>query len=82
VTQRYPFDSEITGKAQRGEEDEDARDDRLFNEWEQAVLELAAILDHIDPAVSTLGGQFWGDVLADVGMGYYKSEWWINPPDY
>ncbi len=33
----------------------DARDERFFNEWEQAVLELAAILDRIDPAVSTLG---------------------------
>jgi SUKH-4 immunity protein len=82
MTQRFPFDSEVTGAGRRGEEDEEARDDRLFNEWEQAVLELGETLDRIDPANSILGGQFWGDVLADVGMGNYKSERWINPPDY
>jgi len=82
VTERFPFDSDVTGKDSRGEEDEDARDDRRFNEWEQAVLELAEILGRIDPAVSTLGGQFWGDFLADVGMGNHVSDWWINPPDY
>ncbi len=82
VTERFPFDSDVTGKDSRGEEDEEARDDRRFKEWEQAVLELAETLDRIDPVAPTLGGEFWGDFLADVGMGNYANYWWINPPDY
>jgi hypothetical protein len=81
VTERFPFDSKVTGKDRRGEEDEDARDERRFNEWEQAVLELGAILDRIDPASPVRGGEFWGDFLADVGMGNYASEDWLLPPD-
>lgn len=78
VTERFPFDSEVTGKDGRGEEDEKVREDRRFSEWEQAVLELAETLDRIDPIP---GEGFWGDFLADVGMGNYASHWWINPPD-
>ncbi len=81
VTERFPFDSEVTGKGCRGEEDEEARDERRFNEWEQAMLELGETLDRIDPAVPIRGGEFWADFLADVGMGNYASEDWLNPPD-
>ncbi len=81
VTERFPFDSEVTGRDRRGEEDEESRDDRLFNEWEQAVLELGEILDRIDPANPIQGGVFWGDFLADVGMGNYASESWLHQPD-
>jgi hypothetical protein len=77
VTERFPFDSEVTGKDRRGEEDEETHLDRRFNEWEQAVEELSATLRRIDPAVSTLGCQFWGDFLGDVGMGNYASEYWL-----
>jgi hypothetical protein len=80
VTERYPYDSEVTGKDRRGEEDEETHLDRLFNEWEQAVIELDEALYRIDPTISTLGGQFWGTFLGDVGMGNYRSEWWLNPP--
>jgi hypothetical protein len=88
VLERFPFDSEVTGKHSRREEDQEyeedqeAREDRLRNEWAQAVLDLWESLDRIDPAVATLGGEFWGDFLADISMGDYRSKWWINPPDY
>jgi SUKH-4 immunity protein len=81
VTERFPFDSEVSGKGRRGEEDEDDRDERLLNEWAQAVLELGEALDRIDSAHPVLGGEFWGDFLADVSMGNYASEYWLNPPD-
>lgn len=81
VTERFPFDSEVTGKDRRGEEDEEAREDRCFKEWDQAVEELDVTLHRIDPAISTLGGQFWGDFLGAVGMGDYASEDWLNGPD-
>jgi hypothetical protein len=81
VTERFPFDSEVTGKDCRGEEDEETRRDRRHNEWAQAVAELDETLRRIDPAVSTLGGEFWGDFLGDVGMGNYASEYWLNPPN-
>jgi hypothetical protein len=80
VTERFPFDSEVTGKDRRGEEDEETRLDRRFNEWNQAIEELAETLHRIDPAVSTLGCEFWGDFLGAVGMGDYASEYWLNPP--
>jgi len=80
ATDRFPFDSDITvGEAY---EDEDTREERRFNEWAQAVLELEETLHRIDPAVSTLGGEFWGDFLADVGMGNYSTEDILNPPDF
>jgi SUKH-4 immunity protein len=78
VTERFPYDSEVTGKQHRSEEDEEAREDRRFAEWEQAVLELADTLDRIDPLASTLGGQYWGVFLGDVGMGSYASETWLD----
>ena len=81
VTERFLLDSEVTGKARRGEEDEEVRGERRRNEWAQAVLELAETLHRIDPAVSALGGEFWGDFLADVGMGNYASKGWLNQPD-
>jgi len=81
VTGRFPFDSEVSGKGRRGEEGEDARDERRFNEWAQAMLELGETLDRIDPAHPVMGGEFWGDFLADVSMGNYASVYWLNPPD-
>jgi hypothetical protein len=74
VTERFPYDSEVSGKELRGEDDEEARDDRRFAEWEQAVLELGDVLDRIDPANPVRGGEYWGVFLADVGMGNYASE--------
>lgn len=81
VTERFPFDSEVTRKGRRGEEDEEARGERRFNEWAQAVLELGETLDRIDPAHPVLGGEFWHIFLADVSMGLYASEAWLNPPN-
>jgi SUKH-4 immunity protein len=81
VTERFPFDTEVSGKGRRGEEDEDACDERRFNEWAQATLELGETLDRIDPASPVRGGEFWGDFLADVSMGNYASEDWLLPPD-
>ena len=69
------------GRVAEGEEDEEPSDDQLFNEWEQAVLEFGEILDRIGPARPVMGGEFWGDFLADVGMGNYASKDWLNPPD-
>jgi hypothetical protein len=80
VTERFPFDSEVTEKDRRGEEDEETREDRRFKEWEQAVEELEETLHRIDPAVSTLGGAFWGNFLGNIGMGDYASEGWLNSP--
>jgi hypothetical protein len=77
VTERFPFDSEVSGKERRGEEDDDAREERRFNEHAQAVLDLAEILDRIDPVPS----EFWGIFLGDVSQGNYASEDWLNPPD-
>ena len=81
VTERFPFDSEVTEKGRRGAEDADARDERLLNEWAQAVVELGETLDRIDPEAPSLGGEFWGVFLGDVSMGNYASEAWLDPPD-
>jgi len=81
VTERFPYDSEVTGKGRRDEEDEEAREERRANEWSEAVLQMADMLDSIDPAASTLGGDYWSIFLGDVGMGIYASESWLNPPD-
>jgi hypothetical protein len=81
VTERFPFGSEVTGKERRGEEDEDVRVERRFNEWAQAVLELGETLDRIDPQHPVQGGEFWHIFLADVSMGLYASENWLDPPD-
>jgi SUKH-4 immunity protein len=82
VTERFPYDSEVTGKGLRGEEDEDNREERRFNEWTQAVLDLGETLDRLDPALSTTGSEFWGEFLADVGMGMYATKDFLNPPDF
>jgi SUKH-4 immunity protein len=82
VTERFPFDSEVTGKDRRGEEDEDARDERLLNEWAQAVVDLAEILDRIDPAAFADPGEFWHTFVADVSMGNYSTEDILNPPGF
>jgi hypothetical protein len=82
VTERFPFDSGVTGKDRRGEEDWKARQDRIYKEWDQAVEELEETLHRIDPAaVSPLSGAFWVAFLGDVGMGTYYSEYWLNQPD-
>ena len=81
VTERFPYDSEVTGKGRRDEEDEETRDERRFNEWSEAVLQMADMLDRIDPTAYTLGGDYWGIFLGDVSMGNYASETWRNPPD-
>ncbi len=31
-------------------------------------------LDRIDPAASALGEEFWGEFLAEVGMGIYATK--------
>ncbi len=82
VTERFPFDSEVTGKGRKREEDEDARDERRFHEWEQAMLGLGETLDRIDPAHPVMSGEFWHIFLADVGMGLYASENGLDPPDW
>jgi hypothetical protein len=78
VTVRFPFDSEVTGKDRRGEEGEDTREERRFNEWAQAVLDLAETLGLIDPVPV---GEFWQVFLSDVSQGLYASEAWLDPPD-
>jgi hypothetical protein len=84
VTERFPYDSEMTGAGHRDDEDEEneeARDERRANEWSEAVLQMADMLDHIDPTAYTFGGDYWGIFLGDVGMGNYASDSWLNPPD-
>jgi hypothetical protein len=73
VVYRFAVAAVVTGKDRRGEEDEETREVRHFSEWEQAEEELEKTLRCIDPTISTLGGEFWGDFLADVGMGNYAS---------
>lgn len=81
VTDRFPFDSTVTGADLRGEEDWEVRDDRRFAEWDQAGEELLETLRRIDAAaVANLDG-FWHTFLADLGMGNYASEYWLDPPD-
>ncbi len=79
MTERFPVDSEVTGKDRRGEEDEDAREERRFNEWAKAVLELAETLGPIDPVPV---GEFWQTFLSNVSQGLYASDGsWLDRPD-
>jgi hypothetical protein len=78
ATERFPYDSEVSGRGHRSAEDEEERDERRFNEWAEAVLELGEILDRIDPATPVRGDECWGVFLADVGMGNFASETWVD----
>src|SRR5260370_450420 len=83
VTERFPFDSDLTWDDREGEADEEkeARDERLLNEWAQAVVDLAEILDRIDPAAFADPGEFWHTFVADVSMGNYSTEDILHPPE-
>ncbi len=83
ATERFPFDSDLTVE-ERGEtahENEEARAERRFNEWAQAVLELEETLDRIDPAAFAVTGGLWQTFVADVGMGIYATEDFLLEPE-
>lgn len=83
ATERFPFDSDLAVE-ERGEaahEDEEAREERRFNERHRAAEELAETLDHIDPVAFADPGEFWHTFVADVGMGNYATERFLREPE-
>jgi hypothetical protein len=81
--ERFPFDSDLAVE-ERGEaahEDEEAREERRFNERARAVEELAVTLHRIDPAAFEDSGGYWPTFVADVGMGNYATERFLREPE-
>jgi hypothetical protein len=83
VTERFPFESDLAVEERAGaaHEDEQAREERGFNERARAVEELAETLDHIDPAAFADPGEFWHMFVADVGMGNYATANVLREPE-
>jgi SUKH-4 immunity protein len=75
VTDRFPYDSGST--TQDGGSDDTtengAKEDKTFDEWDQAAREMTETLRAIDPVAVEDPDSFWMTFIADVQMGNYST---------